>query len=118
MDEDDVGKAMGVAATAWWAARESAPDPTKEEALAALDLICKPWAKRDVEFEAEDPEEAGQVHPEFGDWTDPINGAPLGRLIIIAFDATSEQIEQFANDEVEPWYEGPYEMFRQRYEFT
>ena len=120
MGNHDAGKAMGLAAVAWWEARGDQPEPTKEEAIYALDTICKPWVSCDAEFEAEDPNKLGYVHPVYDYYTDPTNGAPLGRLINIAFGATPEQIADYdsASDNAgDDWYDNVYTPFKKRYDF-
>ncbi len=118
MGDHTIGKAMGVAADAWWR-RETVP--TKEEALAALDVICSPYRGRDAEFEAEDPARPGHIHPAYDNYTDPLG--PIGMLIMIAFDATEAEAS-LGNEDVCPWHDGvgtfnagPYARFCRRYEF-
>lgn len=74
------GNAMGRAAQA--AVKNRQPGQT---ALEILDEICMPYRNLDAEFEAEDPNHRGQVHPDFNSWTDPHPGAGLGMLMVEAF---------------------------------
>lgn len=56
-----------------------------ESAIDLLDKICKPYANTDAEFESEDPENLGCVHPDFDSYTDPLPKAALGMLMLEAF---------------------------------
>lgn len=56
-----------------------------QTAFALLDKICDRHRGTDAEFEAEDPENPGQVHPDFDAYTDPHPKAALGMLMVEAF---------------------------------
>ncbi len=115
-----VGRAMGRMAEMALKMR------TNQTALTILDEICEPYRGADAEFESEDPNNPGNINPEYGEYTDP-NG-PLCILIREAFDPNvdwiklkreaeasgdDDKIEEFYNK----WYDGPYTKFRERYEF-
>jgi hypothetical protein len=107
---------MGREANAWWYKRHDAT-PTQEEALAILDTICEPYRGRDAEFESEDPKNPRYIHPRYDHYTDPIG--PIGRLIAVAFAATQHEmlLEDEADEDACPWYDGPYTRFKKRYNF-
>lgn len=113
MGDHHIGVAMGRAAEIFWGLRGS-KSVSKDEALEFLDNICIPYKGRDAEFESVDINDHGQLNPNYADYTDP-NG-PIGRLIIIAFDATLEEMVLDDND-TSPWFDGPYMRFRDRYNF-
>jgi len=101
-----VGRGMAAAARAFWLAMNG-EQPTKEQALAALDAAAKDYVGADAEFDDELNEET-----------------PLSRLVAIAFGATPAEVadlkgEYPCDDEDRGmlWYEGPYQRFRDRYEF-
>ena len=120
MGNHDAGRAMGRMADMALKMR------TNQTALALLDQICEPYRGCDAEFEAEDPNHRGHIHPEYTHYTEP-NG-PLGILITEAFGqgtdwnglrakalATGDDDKVEAFDDA--WYDGPYSAFRSRYEF-
>lgn len=126
MGNHSAGRAMGRSAEI--ALKLTRHKPTRQEALDLLDMICEPHRGCDAEFEAEDPNRPGRVHPEYVDYTDPIG--PLGFFIIAAFDESGrdwasdyraarakdddgEAFEQFVDD----WGEGPEGSFSKRYDF-
>lgn len=117
MGNHTAGKAMGVAAAAFIAARNGAD----RSALEFLDSICMPWKGCDAEFEAEDPKCPGHIHPDYVFYTDP--SGPLGRLMAEAFGDESrdyaEELEQdLDNDAVDSrWYLEVEKPFRARYDF-
>lgn len=112
MGDHRIGEAMGRAADIWWQGHTALP--SKDEALLALDAICGPYRKRDAEFEASDPQHPTQIHPDYDNYTDP--DGPIGQLIVIAFDATPDEMS--LGDEAEcPWFDGPYMRFSAHYEF-
>jgi len=99
---------------------------TNQSALSLLDEICEPYRGADAEFEAEDPNNPGQTHPEYCRYTDP--KGPLGILIREAFNPTVDWIalqlkaeETGDGDKIdefyESWGEGPGKQFDSRYEF-
>jgi hypothetical protein len=115
MGNHHAGKAMGIAAEVALKMR------TTQKAIDILDQICKPWYGCDADFEAEDPNNLGHDHPDYGSYTDP--QGPLGILIAEAFgkpgkdykyklDGTYETNEK----ESDKWYDGPYRKFRKRYD--
>jgi hypothetical protein len=120
MGNHQAGRAMGVAAEMWWRMREERrlPDPDKTEALEALDLICSGYRGCDAEFEAADPNRPGLIHPVYHHYDQP--DGPLGKFIVIAFEATPEQVAAyFSNDAqlIDLWYDGPHKAFDTRYDF-
>lgn len=80
MGNHAAGKAIGLAAELALSRRRPG-----ETALALLDAACRGYHGADAEFEAEDPNNPGQVHPEFGDYRDPHPKAALGMLMLEAF---------------------------------
>lgn len=80
MGNHAVGKAMGLSAEMALRDRKAG-----ETAIAMLDRICEPYRGYDAEFEAEDPNDPGNVHPDIGDYTDPHPKAALGMLMVEAF---------------------------------
>lgn len=108
MGNHQAGRAMGKTAEALAF--------TNLTALAALDMICNPYRGCDAEFEAEDPNRPGHIHPEYADYTDP-NG-PIGKLIIEAFGETGKDYYgEWGEAEQDAWFDGPYTKFKDRYEF-
>lgn len=130
MGNHAAGKAMGLGAGAFL---RIVPNPTREQALQALDDLCEGWRGCDAEFEAEDPHNRGRVNPAYTFYTDP--KGPLGRLIAAAFAPGEDWIgkieeaaararlswpaEEFDCDSPAwtSWYEGPEQEFKKRYEF-
>ncbi|TBR77016.1 MAG: hypothetical protein EPN64_04655 [Burkholderiaceae bacterium] len=121
MGNHTAGNAMGKQAQALLSNR-----PQGMTAIELLDLICTPYRGCDAEFESEDPEHRGFVHPEFGDWRDPHPQAALGMLMLEAFapNGVSDQPRYAAgfderNDEaaLDAWYAEVEVPFRQRYRF-
>ena len=93
-----------------------------ETALDLLDTICGVHQGCDAEFEAENPDQPGQVHPDYNDYTDPLG--PLGTLIREAFCPDfPETCAAHPQDPDAPdaywvsWFDGPYKEFRNRYGF-
>lgn len=92
----------------------------EQSALDLLDAICEPWRLCDAEFEATDPEFPGRIHPEYTRYTDP--KGPIGQLIMEVWgeDGVS-YMEAVEGLDVEvpsdAWFFGPYEKFRERYDF-
>ena len=116
MGDHQIGRAMGIAAEAYLRGfhKRKGQVITQKQALSTLDLICSRYAGRDAEFESEDPNNPGHIHPDYSDYTNP-NG-PLGQLIAIAFNATEEE-KILEDEETTPWYDGPYTKFKDRYRF-
>lgn len=97
-----------------------------QSAIELLDAICEPYHGCDAEFEAENPKKRGQVHPDFGDWTEPHLGAALGMLMVEAFAPNGvADLERYRpafdgrDDEaaLDAWYAEVYDKFKARYEF-
>lgn len=99
-----------------------------ESALDILDRLCNEWRDCDAEWEAEDPDRPGFVHPDFGSYTDPHPKAALGMLMIEAFapngladlDRYRPMIEADSPDDEEAcdaWWKEVYEPFNRRYDF-
>lgn len=120
MGNHEVGRAMGRMAEIALKMR------TNQNALALLDEICKPYRGADAEFEADDPNNPGNQHPEYCRYTDP--KGPLGILIQEAFAPTVDwiavqrKVEETGDDDktegfYESWGEGPAKQFDDRYEF-
>lgn len=80
MGNHAAGKAVGLAAELALSRRRPG-----ETALDLLDAACRGYHGTDAEFEAEDPDNPGRVHPEFGDYRDPHPKAALGMLMLEAF---------------------------------
>jgi hypothetical protein len=101
MGNHNVGRGMDSAARVFWQAwKNHSPSrsPSKDDALAALDLMAEDYRGADAEFD------------------DSANyGEPLGNLIALAFGWSDEQ--EAADDDGEAWDEGPYMEFRTRYAF-
>ncbi len=119
MGNHEVGRAMGRMAEMALKLR------TNQTALTLLDEICEPYRGCDAEFEAEDPNNPGQTHPEYDRYTDP--KGPLGILIQEAFDpmvdwialqrkvkesGDDDELEEFHNN----WGYGPEKQFVARYD--
>ena len=120
MGNHEVGRAMGRMAEMALKMR------TTQTALGILDKICEPYRGADAEFEAEDPNNPGHAHPEYGSYTDP--KGPLGVLIREAFEPKvdwialqREAVKTGDDDKIEEFYEswgnGPEKQFDARYEF-
>jgi hypothetical protein len=99
-----------------------------ETALALLDRVCKKYRGYDAEFEAEDPNNPGTVHPDYDSYTDPHPNAALGMLMVEAFAPNGlTDLPKYAamlngeGDEEEAacdaWWQDVYEPFRKRYGF-
>ncbi len=106
MGNHDVGRGMSAAARAFWIAMGD-KQPTKEQALAALDAAAEDYRGADAEFDDELNEET-----------------PLSRLVAIAFDASPDEIADLKGeypctdeDRGMLWYEGPEKRFSARYNF-
>jgi len=120
MGNHEVGRAMGRMAEMALRMR------INQDALALLDEICEPYRGADAEFEAIDPNNPRNTHPEYCRYTDP--KGPLGILIQEAFDPTIDWIalqresERTDDDDkielfYESWGNGPEEQFNDRYDF-
>lgn len=128
MGDHYIGREMGRAAEHAVATRKPG-----ETALDILDRICKPHKGRDAEFESEDPDNRGCVHPEYDRYTDPHPKAALGMLMLEAFapagiaslpvyaamlepdeDDEGQEKEEAACD---AWWEQVYDPFKARYGF-
>lgn len=80
MGNHAAGNAIGQAAQHALAVRQPG-----ETALSILDRICKKYRGSDAEFESEDPDAPGSVHPDYEDYRDPHPAAALGVLMLEAF---------------------------------
>lgn len=117
------GRAIGLAAEHAVMTRQPG-----ETAIAILDRICERFRGCDAEFESEDPENPGKVHPEFDDYRDPHPKAALGMLMLEAFaqNGVADQPKYAAmlggDDDSEiaacdAWWDEICEPFRKRYGF-
>lgn len=110
------GNAMGKQAQLLMANR-----PPGMTALQLLDLICEPHRGCDAEFESEDPDRPGHVHPEFPDWCFPHANAGLGMLLLEAFAPNGvADLGRFSTDDEEAqdaWWDEVVVPFRKRYDF-
>jgi hypothetical protein len=111
-------------------AEEAMRNRNGESAMDILDRICSPYRGTDAEFESEDPDRPGYVHPEYGDATDPHPKAALGMLMVEAFapnglsdlpryapmvdDSADAAAEETACD---AWWAEVYDPFKARYGF-
>lgn len=120
MGNHAVGKAMGRMAEMALKMR------TSQTALDILDEVCEPYRGADAEFEAGDPNNPGQTHPEYSHYTEP--NAPLGILIAEAFSPNtdwktlfSEAVKAGDDDKIEAisdkWHDEVERKFSSRYEF-
>ena len=109
-----------------------------ETALEILDRYCS-GRGGDAEFEAEDPDNLGHIHPQFSDYRDPCAGAGLGMLMVEAFAPnglsdlpkyhgvmgykqtgvreTDAALESAAEASSDHWHEEVSKPFRTRYGF-
>ena len=103
MGNHNVGRAMASGAELFWALKKDAP-VTRGEALQALDALAIKWQGADAEFD-----------DELMDGT----STPLGRLVAAAMGAKPEELSGEEDEETMacPWYDGPYQRFRERYKF-
>jgi hypothetical protein len=113
MGNHDAGRAMGRAAEMWWLGRDDIPPTSSAEALRVLDTICEPYRGSDAEFEAAftGSEAAGN----YNDYRDP--DAPLGRLMIVAFEVSPNVVASIDEEEDNRWYEEVVVKFKDRYDF-
>ena len=97
------GVGLITAAEAFWFGWGDGADPTKEEALEALDIITQAVKNGAGTYELSEPED-----------DDP--DSHLGRLVAIAFDATDEETEE-PDEETgdDPWRDGPLARFREHF---
>lgn len=79
---------------------------TQAAALAILDRVCTPWRDETAEFESQDPENPGCVHPDYDDDRDPV--APFGGLLRRAF--WPEVADEDWKKLVDSWYLTEEEM--------
>lgn len=100
------GEGLLAAAEAYWLGRGKQPEPSKEEALEALDVVTQAVTNGSGSYEISEPEDE-----------DP--DSHLGRLVAIAFDATDEEkAEPDKETGTDPWREGPLQRFREHYNLT
>lgn len=96
MGNHQAGRAMGKTAEAMLRMR------TDQTALMLLDMICFPYEGCDAEFEAEDPNNPGHMHPDYVFYTDP--DGPMGKLIIEAFgEPGKDYIGAWGEEEQNAW---------------
>jgi hypothetical protein len=99
-----------------------------QTAISLLDKVCARYVDCDAEFESEDPDNPGTVHPEFDDYTAPHPNAALGMLMVEAFSPNGlTDLPHYAamldtdNPECDSaydrWREDVYQPFRTRYRF-
>lgn len=123
MGNHAAGKAIGLAAELALSRRQ--PGDT---ALGLLDAACRGHRGCDAEFESEDPDNPGQVHPDFMDYCDPHPKAALGMLMLEAFAPNGvADLTKYApmltdkgpdgDAACDLWWAEVYEPFRQRYGF-
>lgn len=116
MGNHAAGNAMGKQAMLLATARR--PGMT---ALQLLDLICEPFRGCDAEFESEDPNRQGHVHPDFPEWRSPHRDAALGMLMLEAFApngvADLDRYAEMSEDAGEAWWDDVVVPFRQSYDF-
>jgi len=129
MGNHDLGRSIGREAQICFERRQAG-----ERAIDILDRICK-GRGGDAEFEAEDPQNPGYQHPDYGNYTDPDPKAGLGMLMVEAFapnglkdlpkydgvlgvplNATSEQ-QKAADHSSDLWWAEVYRPFKERYGF-
>ena len=117
MGNHDAGRSMGRMAESLIKRRLPS-----DKAIDLLDEICRPYSGCDAEFEAEDPNKPGHIHPDFTFYTDPEPGAALGMLMVEAFAPNG--LEDISNCSVieennadEFWRTKVYEPFQKRYKF-
>jgi hypothetical protein len=112
MGNHEIGRGLAAGARGFWAAwtigRKDGDNPTKAQAIAALDAIVGPKEESDYR---------NCRDAEFNEEFDAEN--PLCRLVEIAFEATPAEIasRDIAEDDGDAWYEGPETRFRNRYGF-
>ena len=115
------GNAIGKLAQAAFEQR-----PHGQTALQILDKICEPHRGCDAEFESEDPNTPGNVHPDFASWRDPNPGAGLGMLMLEAFAPNgAKDLARFApgfddRDDIrayDAWRSEVCDPFNARYDF-
>lgn len=98
MGNHDVGQALASVAEVFW--QMAGPAPTKEQALAALETAGNRYRGADAEFD-------DHANPD----------EPLGRMIVLAFDAKPDELPDGTEDGWDRWYEGPYSRFRKHFDF-
>jgi hypothetical protein len=117
MGNHEAGRAIGRMVLALVARRREG-----EDALAILDEACNPWRGADAEFESEDPNNPGQIHPDYDDYR--YLPSPMARLMVEAFapngltDLARYQSADPEDEEAsDTYYEEVVMPFRERYEF-
>jgi hypothetical protein len=88
--------------------------------LDLLDEICNPYRGCDAEFEAEDTQRPGHIHPDYTFYTDP--EGPLGRLMVEAFAPNGINdlllcLPRNSDGENEYFTKHVYNEFHKRYKF-
>lgn len=103
MGNHDVGRALAAAASVFWTMVPAGTQPTKDQALSALEVAAGRYRGADAEFDDE--------------LRDGVS-TPLGRMVAIAFDATPEEAKGGYDDQGDSgWYDGAYERFRKHFGF-
>ena|ERR1700734_261472 len=100
MGNHDVGRAFTSGADLFWAAVTPETTPSKDLTLRCLDAIGERYRGADAEFDDSLFDEK----------------TPLGRMVAIAFDMTSDEAGS-ETDDFEAWFMGPCRRFRDRYGF-
>jgi hypothetical protein len=133
MGNHDLGRQIGVAVQVAYERRLP-----NEAAIDILDRFCK-GRGGDAEWEAEDPERPGFMHPKIGQYTDPDPDAGLGILMVEAFapnglgdlskyegvmgyrqtgiPETDAKLEREAEASSDLWWKEVYEPFKKRFNF-
>jgi hypothetical protein len=97
------GDAIAAGAQAYWLGRGSMPAPDQKDALAALKGIVGPVVRSTGNYKMRDDNAE-------------TSSSPLGRLIAIAFDATSAEMDDTLDEACEsPFDVGPLERFREHF---
>ncbi len=122
MGNHAAGKAIGLAAEQAVRGRREG-----ESALEILDRICRPYQGADAEFEAEDPQRPGHVHPEFAEYRKPHPKAALGMLLLEAFAPNGmDDLQRYspmfgagpdADAACDAWWSEIRDPFAKRYDF-
>lgn len=100
MGNHNIGRAFAGAAEVFWIMVPEGETPTKELTLRALEAVGEYYRRADAEFD-----------DELIDWT-----TPLGRMVAIAFDATTDEMQE-ETDDASPWRDGPERRFRKHFDF-
>lgn len=102
MGNHNVGRSMAASAEAFWHVAGEI-NVTQEQALDVLNIAGKEFIGADAEFDDE-------MH----------QPTALSRLVAIAFEATADERSSLrgeTDDEGELWFDGPYQRFRNHFQF-